>query len=162
MQLSRDDNTYTFTNCEQTDRTGPSQSQCNNAYSGTNLEGQVSVSRGIQEWTVPRDGDYFIEAVGARGGNGGFGGGLGAKVSGEFNFLQNDVIRILVGQMGQDSGCNSGGGGSFAFTDSEQTLLIAAGGGGGNSQNGNNGTAEINGTCGISTSLYQLTAKYSY
>ena len=60
---SRDVVTYTFTNCGQTGRTGPSQSQCNSAYSGTNLDGQVNVNGGIQEWVVPYSGTYAIEVL---------------------------------------------------------------------------------------------------
>ena len=47
--MSRDGETiYQFTNCGQIGRTGPSQSQANSSYSGTNLDGSVSVSGGIQ------------------------------------------------------------------------------------------------------------------
>ncbi|MDP6415501.1 MAG: fibronectin type III domain-containing protein, partial [Gammaproteobacteria bacterium] len=62
--------TLTFTNCGQTGYTGPSQSQVNSTYAGTSLEGQVTVSSGIQEWTAPYSGNYTIEVWGAEGGSG--------------------------------------------------------------------------------------------
>ena len=43
----------TFTNCGKTGRTGPSQSDCNTAYASTGLNGEVTLSGGIQSWTVP-------------------------------------------------------------------------------------------------------------
>jgi len=58
----------TFTNCEQEGRYGPSQEQCDSEYAGTNLEGQVTLSGGIQEWTVPQDAIYTIEVFGAYSG----------------------------------------------------------------------------------------------
>ena len=50
--------TYNFSNCGKTGRYGPSQSQINNTYSGTNLAGNVTSNNGIQQWTVPSTGDY--------------------------------------------------------------------------------------------------------
>ena len=67
----------TFTNCSKTGKYGPNQTECNTAYSGTNLNGEVTVNNGIQEWTVPSNGTYTIIAYGAQGG--GPQGGLGAK-----------------------------------------------------------------------------------
>ncbi len=61
---------YTFTNCGATGKSGPTQSDCNSEYSGTSLDGNVTVSNGIQTWTVPSSGTYTIEAWGADGGNG--------------------------------------------------------------------------------------------
>jgi len=80
--------THTFTNCGQTGRTGPSQSQANSTYSGTSLEGLVTVTDGIQEWTVPYDGTYTIEVWGAEGGHGNGNGaypGYGARMRGDLN-----------------------------------------------------------------------------
>ncbi|MBT3224624.1 MAG: hypothetical protein HN348_36615, partial [Proteobacteria bacterium] len=45
--------TRIFTNCSQTGNTGPSQGQCDTAYNGTDLQGEVTVTSGIQYWTVP-------------------------------------------------------------------------------------------------------------
>lgn len=45
---------YSFTNVGATGRFGPTQTQVNNAYSGTTLGGQVSINtQGVQEWVVP-------------------------------------------------------------------------------------------------------------
>jgi hypothetical protein len=124
--------TYSFTNAGATGRTGPIQSQINSAYASTTLAGQVTINTvGIQEWTVPATGAYSITAVGARGG-GSSNTGKGAKIYGEFNLTQGQVIKILVGQMGSGTYNGGGGGGSFAWLASSATEpLIAAGGGGG-------------------------------
>jgi len=143
---------YTFTNCGQEGRSGPSQAQCNAEYA----EGVVVTVRndlGIQEWTVPTDGTYSIEAWGAAGG--GTNGGKGVKISADFSLVQGNVILILVGQQGTTSGpMSSGGGGTFVVKQSGSTdiltthlvivtPLIISGGGGGSS---NSSTTSQNGT----------------
>ena len=51
--------TYTFTNAGATGNLGPTQSDIDNNYSGTNLQNAVTVTtRGIQEWDVPSSGTY--------------------------------------------------------------------------------------------------------
>ena len=46
---------------------GPTQVDINSSYTGTSLDGAVTINtRGIQEWTVPADGYYKIEAWGAK------------------------------------------------------------------------------------------------
>ena len=121
---------YTFTNCGQEGRTGPSQDQCNLEYG----EGVVTVTvdNGIQEWTVPETGAYTIEVWGAQGGpRKGYDndninrGGTGAILSGDFSLTEDLVLKIIVGQRGRESG---GGGGTFVAT-SENIPLIVAGGG---------------------------------
>ena len=53
-----------FTNASATGRTGPTQSQLNTAYSGTDLSGNVTIiTQGFQEWTVPYTGTYSIQAL---------------------------------------------------------------------------------------------------
>lgn len=142
---------HTFTNCGQTGRTGPSQTLCRDAYSTTwdATDAYFTVASGIQLWTVPWSGNYRIEAWGAAGsgGNGGGTGGNGAKVQGEFTLTQGTKLRILVGQMGSNSGSfvsdgasGAGGGGTFVIsgetgTEDSQVLVIAAGGGGSNDPN---------------------------
>ena len=146
----------TFTNCSSVGKDGPSQSDCNTAYSGTSLEGDVTVSNGIQEWTVPYTGNYTIEVWGAKGGgityncyysveNGYAGvdchGANGARMKGTFSLTQGEIIRIAVGQMGDNynngstQGGGGGGGGSFVAKGSNHSsaspLIIAGGGGGG-------------------------------
>jgi len=126
----------TFTNCSKTGKYGPNQTECNTAYSGTNLNGEVTVNNGIQEWTVPSNGTYTIIAYGAQGG--GPQGGLGAKISGQFTLNAGDVIKILVGQQGEKEDTYdrnaSGGGGTFVTKSPHNTnasILVIAGGGGG-------------------------------
>ena len=150
---------YQFTNCGQTGRTGPSQAQANSSYSGGSLSSSVTVSGGIQIWTVPVTGDYKIEAIGAAGGTqlyaGDYPGGMGASMSGEFSLTQGTVLKIIVGQKGentrasnQDNAAPGGGGGSFVWLSSSNTLLIAGGGGGGGGRNGDgavNAMTSVNG-----------------
>lgn len=140
--------TYTFTNAGASGRYGPLQTDVNTAYTGTSLDGAVTVTtQGIQEWVVPQTGNYLITAVGACGGEGQgtyYPGlpGTGATISGEFILTAGTTLKIVVGQKGTygDNG-SGGGGGSFAFTGAPGGggLLIAAGGGGGHGH----GTASV-------------------
>ncbi len=131
-----------FTNCGKTGKSGPSQSNCNTAYFSTDLEGEVTVSNGIQSWTVPYTGTYTITVYGAQGSIGSSSsskaGGKGAKISGEFSLTKNDVIKILVGQQGLEGDyMGGGGGGSYVVTSNDTPLIIAGGGGGGMGTSGN-------------------------
>ena len=143
---------YRFTNCGKTGRDGPSQSQANSAYSGSLLEGKVSVSNGIQAWNVPKSGTYKIETVGAAGGNGrSRRGGYGARMSGDFALVSGTTIYIVVGQKGADNSYNGGGGGgTFLYTGSVggNGLLMAAGAGGGGGYNSADGKPGVTGTDG--------------
>jgi len=137
--------TVTFTNCGSTLYDGPSQSDCNSEYSGTSLDGDVTVSSGIQTWTVPSSGTYTIEVWGADGGNGddNYGyeslGGNGRKLKANFSLVQGAVLKILVGQSGVNSSSSSnstnagGGGGGTFLTYSDNTPIIVASGGNGGS-----------------------------
>ena len=160
LSLTRDAGTvYQFTNCGQTGRTGPSQTQANSSYSGGSLSSSVTVSGGIQIWTVPVTGDYKIEAIGAAGGTqlyaGDYPGGMGASMSGEFSLTQGTVLKIIVGQKGEntrisheDNAAPGGGGGSFVWVSSSNALLIAGGGGGGGGRHGSgsvNANTSVNG-----------------
>jgi hypothetical protein len=141
-----------FTNSGSTGRYGPSQSEVNNTYSDTELEGQVTVSSGIQYWIVPYTGTYTIEVKGADGGQAtyyGYQGGEGAYMSGDFELIAGETIKILVGQAGQTVyRASGGGGGSFVVSNTNEPLIIA-GGGGGIKYNSNNyyesGTTSNNG-----------------
>ena len=143
--------TRNFTNCSATGKNGPTQSDCNTAYASTDLNGEVTVNNGIQEWTVPTTGSYVIEVWGARGGGIGYTcqhssdvsigstgclGANGARMKGTFNLTQGDILRIAVGQMGEDYSNRGGGGGGGSFVakgvnHAGATALIIAGGGGG-------------------------------
>ncbi|MEC7984224.1 MAG: glycine-rich protein, partial [Myxococcota bacterium] len=135
----------TFTNCGQTGYSGPSQSQCDSEYAGGTLDSNVTVSNGIQVWTVPSDGSYFIAAYGAQGGanNDGYNasgwdvrdGGHGAYVSGTFSLNAGDELHILVGQQGEGAATiasltNAGGGGGTFVSLNDDPLIVAGGGGG--------------------------------
>ena len=59
--------TYSFTTAGATFSAGPTQAQINAAYLATNLNGSVTVTGGIQSFTVPTTGVYQIAAAGAGG-----------------------------------------------------------------------------------------------
>jgi hypothetical protein len=131
--------THTFTNATATGRTGPTLAQCRTAYSAASWAQNNSffnmTTQGIQEWTVPGNGNYRIEAAGARGG--GANGGLGARMQGDFFLEEGQIIRILVGQQGlTDTQINTTGGGGGTYVvktpyNSNVSILVIAGGGGG-------------------------------
>ena len=143
----------TFTNCGNSGRSGPSQTGCDASYSGSALEGMVTLTGGIQNWTVPATATYRITVQGAQGGDGsGTTGGLGARIRGDFNLTEGTTLRILVGQKGSKGpSCSSdclggGGGGSFVFLDASDAVpIIAAGGGGGANYSGGSDGGNANG-----------------
>ncbi|HQQ94616.1 MAG TPA: hypothetical protein PLQ93_08690, partial [Bacteroidia bacterium] len=153
---SKAQTSYTFTNAGSTGSLGPTQAMVNSAYASTSLSTAVTVSAGIQSWTVPTTGLYEIEAAGGSGGDY-FSfkfGGLGAIMKGQFLLNSGDLLQILVGQRGTNSCTGSGGGGSYVLKNG--SLILAAGGGGGCStqQNGVSGTVSINGTmCSLNAVL---------
>ena len=140
-------NTFEFTNCGQEGMYGPDQTQVNNEYTGTSLDGQVISNDGIQEWVVPFNGLYNISISGSQGaGNSGLDGGLGAGLSGSFSLEQGFVLNVLVGQQGVSDGGNGGGGGGSFVVANGVPLIIAAGGGGlrmESYQNGCNGMTDV-------------------
>lgn len=143
--------TFTFSTAGATLANGPTQVELNNAYSSTNLSGSVTSNNGIQSFTIPLTRAYRIHAAAASGGTptsyAANTGGLGARVSGVFNFQAGDVVQILVGQVGGASGgAGAGGGGSFVVFNNN--LLVAAGGGGGGTSDNAaaNGTTSTSGT----------------
>ena len=112
--------TYRFYSAGATGREGPTQSQVDANYSGTNLANSVTINtRGIQEWTVPATGTYGIEASeppGDSGSNGSGNGGKGAAMRGNFSLQSGQVIRLIVGQQGLSAPYEAGGGGgTFVF-----------------------------------------------
>ena len=124
----------TFTSLGATGEEGPT--ELGDHYAGQDHDGQVTLSRGIQQWTVPYTGQYRIEAVGSAGGYGRNDAqyrGRGARMVGTFNLSQGEIIQILVGQEGgiRHNGRSSGGGGGTFVVRRNNTPLIVAGGGGG-------------------------------
>jgi len=152
---------WKFTNAGATGRFGPTQVQVNTAYAGTTLEDKITITtQGIQEWTVPATGIYRIDVFGAQGGNqaNNYLGGKGSTMKGQFVLNSGDVLKILVGQKGENhsgDGGGSGGGGSFVQLSSG-TFIIVAGGGGGAAKwsstfvNGKNAVITTSGTNGDS------------
>lgn len=144
-------------------KTGPTNTS---GYSGTLLENQVSLSNGIQLWSVPVTGSYVIEATGASGANGTYYsysqplvwrlGGLGAKITGTFQLSQGVYLKILVGQEGAISSFSygnmpGGGGGAslVSFMNNSPLIVAGGGGGGGTIMDGDPGQAIGNGSqCG--------------
>jgi hypothetical protein len=148
-------NEVVFSNCTKTGRSGPSQTQCNSAYAGTDLSGAVTVNAGIQQWVVPQTNTFTIEVLGARGGGPGATSGKGARMSGDFNLTLGDVLHILVGQQGGDNSQNngncdsSGGGGTFVVRSGNPLIIAGGGGADSNLGNGYDATTATNGvgTC---------------
>lgn len=103
----------------------------------------------IITWKVPSSGVYRIQAWGAKGG--GTYAGKGARMQGDFVLEKDEVIKILVGQMGENymdgsSSNDSGGGGGGTFVVKNNIPLIVAGGGGGHCRNrASGGVTSING-----------------
>ena len=126
----------TFTNLRKNGRNGPT--SVANLYKGQDHEGQVTLSNGIQQWTVPYTGQYRIEAVGAAGGyrkkyNEAQYRGRGARMVGTFNLSKDELIQIIVGQEGGiriHGHSSGGGGGTFVVRRSNSSLIVAGGGGG--------------------------------
>lgn len=153
---------FTFTNCGQTGRTGPSSSQCNSTYSGQafiTTPSMFSVNNGVQRWIVPETASYRIEARGAQGGSSSYGSpGTGAIIRGDFSLTAGQAINMVVGQRGENysgsCGAAGGAGGTFVVFDvpsptTSDILVIAGGGGGagrGSSGNGRNASTGTSGT----------------
>ena len=108
--------TYLFKTGGAVGNTPPTQAQNEASYAGTNLEGAVTNMTGIQKWVVPGNGKYTITARGAAGGKGSAPtatdmlGGFGAIITGTFQLKKDDILYIVVGQKGTDSGLTSGDG----------------------------------------------------
>lgn len=135
---------YVFTTLGGSGHEGPKDTT---GYDGTLLAGKVTLSDGIQLWTVPQTGNYIIEAFGASGANGTCLegnctgkdwrlGGLGAVMKGAFDLKKGTKLKILVGQEGSrtvtfGTRAGGGGGGTFVVRDDNTPLIIAGGGGGG-------------------------------
>ena len=122
-----------FTNLGETGREGPD--KIGGHYKDQDHDGQVTLSGGIQLWTVPRTGKYRIEAIGASGGYSEDSiiksGGRGARIIGNFILTKDEIIYVLVGQKGHSNQKTAGGGGgTFVVRGNKKPLIIAGGGGG--------------------------------
>ena len=79
-----------------------------------NIRKCITLQNGIQMWKVMSSGKYKITAVGAGGGSNPSStttkGGKGAKVSGVFKLKRGQIIKVLVGQVGENAVGGTGGG----------------------------------------------------
>ena len=132
---------HTFSSCNATGASGPSESACRSAYSTSWDESSANfyVVDGIQYWKVPKTGTYQIIANGAYGGGSysePYRAGYGASMQGDFVLQEGDILKILVGQLGAGGNGTGGGGGTFVTTNSNTPLVVAGGGGGGSGGGG--------------------------
>ena len=122
---------FTFTNLGATGAVGPT----SNTY-GSQPPGGVTVSAGIQYWTVPFTGTYTIIATGAGQNSYSTLNSYGITVKANYTFTGGQIIKILVGQSGLISigsanyGAGGGCGGSYVVDSSNNPIIIAGGGGG--------------------------------
>jgi len=142
----------TFDNQGATGKLGPSSTSY--SWESTYPDFDVTIiGDGIQEFEVPETGTYRIIAKGGQGGRdsnqNGEPGGQGARIEGEFDLNEGDVLRIAVGQKGTDGdGVGGGGGASHVAlydtgSDTYTELISAAGGGGGGYYQGGEGNATL-------------------
>ena len=146
---------FTFDNGGITGTTGPTLSQCRTSYGGSLNDGSWwndnsnnwldMTTNGIQKWIVPQSGTYSIEVWGAAGGGSQYtSGGSGQKIKSEFELFENDVISILVGQMGNTiTHYNSGGGGGTTVFKSGLNITGGGGGGSGYNTTANQGSGSL-------------------
>ena len=128
--------THTFTNAGALGRIGPSLSDIQIEYYKEEIPWvrnyiKMVGNDGIQIWTVPKTGNYLIQAIGASGNIiqniSGFNLCCGIHVQTTVTLKRGDIIKILVGQMGLGTG---GGGGTFVTTNDNEAIIVAGGGGG--------------------------------
>jgi hypothetical protein len=128
---------YTFTNMSATGRTGPTAITYGASTPGINTIYALTLSGGMQLWTVPSTGSYIFTIAGAGGGDGTQTPGRGAIITVTLPLTAGHVLKLLVGQVGLNaiSGCGirkgGGGGGTFVWNNTTSTILAVAGGGGG-------------------------------
>ena len=145
--MNKFDRFYSFSSCGKTKNIGPTQEEINECYKNSSTAVKI-VGNGIQKWTVPYSGEYYIEAAGASGSGEcqRYRQGRGARISAYFRLQRGTILYIVVGQQGEGPNQNwggAGGGGSFIvqavphsdylFTITTEyivPLLIAGGGGG--------------------------------
>eukprot|EP01062_Namystynia_karyoxenos_P080660 TRINITY_DN8716_c2_g1_i1.p1 TRINITY_DN8716_c2_g1~~TRINITY_DN8716_c2_g1_i1.p1 ORF type:complete len:776 (+),score=218.40 TRINITY_DN8716_c2_g1_i1:90-2330(+) len=90
----------------------------------------------LEDWTVPRSGQYRFTLTGACGGTGNANmqrGGSGAVCGGTLRLKEKQVFLICVGIKGSDGaeGSGGGGGGASYVSDMDGNPMFVAGGGGG-------------------------------
>lgn len=148
---------FSFTNTGLTGRTGPTLSQCRTSYGNSGWYMNNSffnmVDQGIQLWTVPKSGWYYIQCTGQYNTDYTIN---SAFMSGYFFFNAGQIIKILVGQISTSISWD-GNGGSFVATQNNVPLIVAGGAAGGGAQ-GNTTSAKANlSTAGNNNSSYTVT-----
>uniref|UniRef100_A0A8C2LZL5 Tyrosine-protein kinase receptor n=1 Tax=Cricetulus griseus TaxID=10029 RepID=A0A8C2LZL5_CRIGR len=141
---------WVFNTCGASGRRGPTQTQCDGAYTGSSVVVTVGVAgplKGVQLWRAPDTGQYLISAYGAAGGKGArnhLSRAHGVFLSAVFFLSRGEPLYILVGQQGEDAcpgvsgasgkgapGPRAGGRRASLLRAGElEPLLVAAGGGG--------------------------------
>ena len=133
-------NFFKFTTLSTTGTTGPSSlAGYGTSYPGYGTAAALTLSGGIQVFTVPTTATYYAMVTSPYGGfNTATGGGSGAPSFGFYTALsltQGHSIGILCGQYGANSSSTTvgagGGGGTYIYNISTSTVLAVAGGGGG-------------------------------
>lgn len=128
---------FTFTPMGATGVNGPGAITYGTSTPGYGTASVMTLSGGMQLWTVPASGNYTFTVAGAAGGAGGVAAGKGAVITVTLALTQGDVLKLLVGQKGTSatSFCpvtkGAGGGGTFVYNNTTSTILLVAGGGGG-------------------------------
>jgi hypothetical protein len=154
---------FTFTNMGTSGATGPQSITYGTNTPGYGTSYVMTLSGGIQYWTVPFTGTYTFTVAGGVGGTTSSTptAGLGAVIVLKQYLTSGHVIKILVGQQGEQGNdatqVGGGGGGcSFLYNNTTSTLLAAAGGGGGAGVvSGGSYVSSMNGkNANISTSGY--------
>ena len=155
--------TFTFTPIGATGANGPTTlAGYGTSYPGYGTAYALTLTGGIQYWTVPITRSYTLIVAGAGNQKQWLGDGgtanynylvYGAVVTVTLSLTAGHVLRILVGQQGtQTVGLFSrggGNGGTFVYNQTTSALLVVGGGGGGSgsdtgqtgSSGGGNGTA---------------------
>ncbi|XP_031227393.1 leukocyte tyrosine kinase receptor isoform X4 [Mastomys coucha] len=100
---------WVFNTCGASGRRGPTQTQCDGAYTGSSVMVTVRAAgplKGAQLWRAPDTGQYLISAYGAAGGKGArnhLSRAHGVFLSAVFFLRRGEPVYILVGQQGQDA-----------------------------------------------------------
>ncbi|XP_034351254.1 leukocyte tyrosine kinase receptor isoform X2 [Arvicanthis niloticus] len=100
---------WVFNTCGASGQRGPTQTQCDGAYTGSSVMVTVGAAgrlKGVQVWRAPDTGQYLISAYGAAGGKGArnhLSRAHGIFLSAVFFLSRGEPVYILVGQQGQDA-----------------------------------------------------------
>ncbi|KAL1785805.1 leukocyte tyrosine kinase receptor isoform X2 [Sigmodon hispidus] len=100
---------WMFNTCGANGQRGPTQTQCDGAYTGSSVMVTVGAAgplKGVQLWRVPDTGQYLISAYGAAGGKGArnhLSRAHGIFLSAVFSLSRGEPLYILVGQQGEDA-----------------------------------------------------------